>query len=176
VNKRTWSDDDRIEFDLLVTESLAEPKVPVRREVFLSGFDGAIQSQCFWAADVLHDIRETGADRILKNEHDLRRPRVPVTKNGVILGKVPRVLGVRRRNHEGGLEHERMLFDYMTFDELRDKLPWLVQQIEAYERDAHAVIRLLALEKRAPGTVTPAEACEQLGTTIEEWLATEDAA
>lgn len=170
MNKRGWSDDERGEYDQVVTEALAEASIPARRDIFLAGFDDAIQAHRLWALDVEQDIRDSGADRILKTEQSIRRPRLPVAHDGTILGKVPSHWGVTRRNAEGQADNQRTLFEFMTWQELRDKLSWLAGQIKAYENDAHAVIRLLALAEKVPDAACPADACAQLDITIEDWL------
>ena len=170
MNKRGWSDNERAEYDQLVTEALAEASVPVRRDIFLAGFDDAIQAHRHWALDVQQDIRDTGADRILSNEQKVRRPRVAVAHDGMILGKVPQDWGVKRRSEDGQVDNQRTLFEFMTWQELRDKLSWLTGQIKTYENDAYAVIRLLALAERVPEASCPADACAQLDITIEDWL------
>jgi hypothetical protein len=176
VNKFGWSDDERLEFDLLIADALRETSVVARRDIFLDGLDDAEQAHRFWATDVNHDIRASGADRILKSEQAARHPRVPVAHDDRVLGRVPRVMGTRSRDEAGKVEHRQVLFDFMTWKQLRDKLPEFAQQVAAYEADAHAVIRLLALESRAPSSANPAQACEFLGTTVEQWLLEEGAA
>lgn len=171
MSRRGWSDDDRVEFETLVSEALSERVVAARRDVFLAGLDDGVQAHRIWALDTLREIRDTGADRILKREHDNREPRIPVSRDGAVLGDVPRILGVRRRSANGSTQHERTLFDYMTFDELRQKLAEFTLQVRAYERDLHLIIRLLALQSEAPDAKTPADACTTLGTSVEQWLA-----
>lgn len=172
MSKRSWSDDDQHEFDELLDAALAEDAVAGRRDVFLAGLDDAVQAQRYWALDTLREIREGGADRILKRERSARLPRVPVSgDDGTVIGSVPREFGVKRRDAAGQEVHQRTLFDLMTWEELRRKQGELRAQADAYELDADAVGRLLSLETQAPGTATPAEACAKLGTTVEAWLA-----
>ena len=176
VNKRSWSEEDRAEYDALVTDALRERSVPVWRDIFLDGLDGALQARRYWAKDVEHDMRETGADRILKSEQEVRHPRVLVAHDGRVLGKAGRTAGRTVRKADGSAGHEQTLFDDLTFEQLRERLPWCAQQIGAYEREAHKILRLLVLETRAPGTTTPAEACVVLGIAIEQWLLGKDVA
>jgi hypothetical protein len=176
MNKHTWSDDERTEYELLVSESLRVAGVIPRRDIFLAGLDDAEQAHRIWARDVIQDMRSNGADRILKNEQNARTRRVAVAHNGQVLGKVHREVGARKRDDEGAVENQRLLFDFMSWEQLREKLPWYAQQIGAFERDAMAVVRLLELEDRVPDAANPAEACERLGITVEQWLLGEDAA
>lgn len=172
MKKRSWSEEDVAEFEELVEEALAEDAVARRRDVFLAGLDDAVQARRYWARDVMQEIRDSGADRILKRERGTRLPRVPVSgEDGTVIGTVPREFGVRRPDAAGREIHQRTLFDLMTWEELRRKRSDLRSQAESYELDADAVGRLLSLETQAPGAATPAEACKRLGTTVEAWLA-----
>lgn len=172
MSRRSWSDDDQREFEELLDAALAEDAVAARRDVFLAGLDDAVQARRYWALDTLREIREGGADRILKRERSTRLPRVPVSgDDGTIVGSVPREFGVKRRDGSGREVHQRTLFDLMTWEELRHKRAELRAQADAYGLDAEAVGRLLSLETQVPTAATPAEACAKLGTTVEAWLA-----
>lgn len=172
MNKRSWSDEDAAEFEELVEEALTEDAVARRRDVLLAGLDDALQARRYWARDVMQEIRDGGADRILKRERGARLPRVPVSdEDGTVIGTVPREFGVRRLNAAGREVHQRTLFDLMTWEELRRKRSDLYSQARTYELDADAVGRLLSLETQVPSAATPAEACTKLGTTVEAWLA-----
>lgn len=166
-----WSDDDRVEFENLVTEALTWPTTAERRAVFLAGFDTAYETGRVWAKDVMEDFREESADSLLKREQAKRRPRVPFSHDGRVLGRVPREMGIVRRGLGGAREQHRTLFDLLDWDELRAKAREFETQGRALMVDAAAVKRLLELELIVPGAANPAEACEQLGTTVEEWLA-----
>lgn len=171
MNKRSWSDDDVAEYEDLLDDALTEAAVAARRDMFLAGLDQGVQAHRYWALDVLRDMRDKGADRILKREQAARVPKVIVSgEDGSIAGSVPREYGVRRRDASGRMTHQRVLFDVMPWDELREKATAFLKQVEAYELDIRAIIRLLTLETKAPGTATPAEACARLGTTVEAWL------
>jgi hypothetical protein len=189
MNKHQWSDDERAEYDLVVITALANPSVPARRDIFLRGLDislaravaaeDEIEDEAdreakraqFWGPDVLYHMRARGADSILKTEQNARNRRVPVAHNGQVLGKVHRFIGARKRDDDGAVENQRQLFDFMTWDQLREKLPWYAAQRKAYEIDTLAIARLLELEERVPEAKTPTDACKRLGITVEQWLA-----
>lgn len=175
MNRSGWSDDDRVEYEVLITEALHEPVVAHRRDVFLGGLDDAVQAQRYWALDINSEIRHDGADRILKREQEHRRPRVPVARGEIIVGRMPREVGRRNRDEDGKVIHERALFDYLTWDELRDKIDEYSRNRRQLDVEILALRRLLTLRDMVPGTTTPAEACEQLGITVEEFLASERA-
>lgn len=171
MNQNAWSDDDRTEFDTLVTDALRWSKPGQRIDVFLAGLDSALEAGRYWAKDVHHDIRDNGTGKVLKDEADRRKPRVPVSDNGNILGTVPREMGTRRANSTGKLEQHRTLFDYLTWDELRAKRREFQAMGAALAVNEAAVAKLLELEELVPGASTSAEACDRLGTTVEDWLA-----
>lgn len=171
MNKNAWSADDVAEFELLVSTALAEPTVPSRRDIFTDGLDKAAKAKKFWARDILATIRDEGADRILKAEHELRRPRIRVrSADGRLLGRAPRVLGVSRRADDGRAVQQRGLFEDFTWEELRGKRAEFDAIEIGYARLVTMVDRLLELEERVPTAATPAKACEALGTTVEKYL------
>lgn len=176
MKKNMWSDDERAEFDLLVTEALAVSKTSARVDVFLNGLDDAVQAHRVWARDFLTDIRRRGAESLLKSEMELRRPRVAVVHDGTVIGKAPREFGYIDRNEEGKSAHHRSLFDFLTWDELRVKREEFVRTRRAAEVDTFTVDKLLTLQDKAPSAATPDEACRLLGITVEEFLADEGAA
>lgn len=176
MNKNAWSDNDRNEFDSLVGDALAVPVVADRRAVFLTGLGRALAdhqcpaSRC-WAVDVNAEIRNEGADKILKREQEQRKPRVPVASDGTIIGRMPREVGQRNRDEDGKVTHARGLFDFLGWDDIRRKIDEYVRNRRSLDTDIFALRRLLTLQEMVPGTATPAEACEQLGITVEEFLA-----
>lgn len=176
MRKNGWSEEDRDEYEGLITEALREQATADRRDVFLAGLTDAVQAHRIWALDVDATIRNDGADKILKSEQGLRQPRVPVAHNGQILGKAPREFGRKLRDEDGLVVHARTLFDFLTFEELREKRLEFQGTERAARIDRYTVEKLLTLEDLAPGAATPAEACEQLGTTVEAFLADESAA
>ncbi|MGH3095126.1 MAG: hypothetical protein ACRDMV_03900 [Streptosporangiales bacterium] len=171
MNKQSWSDDDRIEFDALVTEALKESRVADRIDVFLTGLDDAGQAQRFWALDVVTHVRRTGIDRLLGREQEVRRPRVAVGHDGKVIGKAPREVGRTVRDEQGKPTYHRAIFDYLTWQELRDRIDEYQRNQHALGVDIHAIRKLLHLEELVPSATNPAEACAVLGTTVEEFLA-----
>lgn len=171
MSKLSWPEEDANEFDDLIEEALRHDSVADRTKVFLAGLDDAQQAQRYWALDVTAEIRREGARRILNREAERRRPRVPVSEDGQVIGKMPREAGRRVRALDGSVSHQRGLFDLMTWDELREKRAELVRNSRALKVDIHGIEVLLSLEERFPDAATPADACALLGTSVEEYLA-----
>lgn len=166
-----WSPDDRDEYDALVDEVLvATDDSTDRAALFLRKLRDAEQAQRFWASDVLREIEHDGSRKRIVDEAKRRVPRVAVSYEGVSLGTVHRTIGTRTRTDIGKTAYVQTLFDYPTFDALREKRLQHQADIAGHRRDIAALDRLLELEGRAPGT-TPAEVCRALGITVEEWLA-----
>jgi hypothetical protein len=170
MSRNTWPEDDRIEYEQLVDEALMEEVVSDRREVFLAGLDDAVQAQRIWAQDIQATIRNDGADKILRKEQDRRRPRVAVSHGGEVLGTAPREFGRKNRDGGGKVVHTRGLFDFEPWDALRQKRAEFAQMEHAAAVDKLTVDKLLSLERMAPGSANPAEACERIGVSVEEFL------
>lgn len=180
MTRSGWSVDDVAEYDELVDRALREPVTADRRIVFLEGLDKAlaehsgagscIPTTC-WAVSVDFGIRDAGADRILKTEQARRTPRVPVTHDGQVLGSAPREMGRQVRTAHGVVVYQRSFFDFLTYEELRIKQREFASSRDAAEADRLTVSKLLTLELLVPGSSAPAAACEALGVTVEEFLA-----
>lgn len=173
MNQAAWSDDDRNEYDLLIDKALSISSVPVRVAVFLEGLEAALAARRLWARDVHADFLNEGANRLLKAEQDKRRARFLVSHLGEVIGKMPHTAGARRRSPVGRLEHQRVLIEMFTWDELRARRREYAAQAKALEVNVKGVDRLLELEERVPSAANPEEACAALGTTVREWLASE---
>jgi len=176
MNKNSWSQGDRNEFEVLADRCLTEAAISDRIDEFLYYLDGAVQVRRFWALDVNADIRDEGAARILKNEMALRRPRVPVAHDGQILGRVPREIGRKVRGDDGKVVHVREQFELFTYEDLRTKHRHFATTERAAAVDRYAIEKLLTLEARVPKSATPADACRVLGITVEAFLAGEEVA
>lgn len=180
MKQYSWSDDDAAEYDELVAQALREKKTGDRTDVFLKGLDRALAlhpkaQQCTratcWAVTVGLMIRNDGASRILKAEQERRIPRVPVAHNGSVLGAVPHEMGVTVRDQRGQASYQRSLFEFMTWEELRTKRKEAASMRDANDVIALACSKLLTLESRVAEAANPSQACQALGVTFEDFLA-----
>jgi hypothetical protein len=179
MHRACWSDEDRNEYESLIARCLEWSATADRRQDFLAELDKALEThpcppiEC-WAFDVNAEIRDRGAEHVLKIEMARARPRVPVaTDTGLIIGKVPREMGRKIRGVEGEVEHQRTIFDFLTWDELLDKAVEFAATAKAATVDRLAVEKLLTLKDRVPEAANPHEACAALGTTVEDFLSGE---
>lgn len=175
-----WSDDDAAEYDELVAKALREKKTGDRIATFLTGLERALAahpkaSQCIpttcWAVAVNSTIRNDGASRILKAEQERRIPRVPVAHNGSLLGTAPHEMGVKVRDEDGQASYQRSLFEFMTWEELRVKRAEFTSMEAAVGINKHTCIKLLTLQGRVAEAANPSQACQALGVTVEDFLA-----
>jgi hypothetical protein len=177
--KGSWSDDDRTEYENLVAEALRHEPVPERVDVFLNGapglgldgFDKALKAGKSWAEDVLSDWKRDGAERLLSREHTRLRPPVPVTRKGRLLGKARHPAGYKKRDDSGKRTYAQTLFDFLTWEQLREKAVEIQASMSSQSVRLAAIQKLLTLQLMVPDAANPAEACEALGMSIEEFLA-----
>lgn len=175
MNTAAWSPEERAAYDRICAEAWdVDESTAERTEAFLSLINDARQAHQFFAGDVLDEALRRGAASLLKSWHKARR-RVPVSFEGEVLSK-PRVIGTTVVSDDGSVIHAQTLFDLWTWEQLEAKAREYAQNIKAFRANLHIVVRLLELRERAPEATNPAQACERLGTTVEQWLATEDAA
>lgn len=93
-----------------------------------------------------------------------------VAYNGKVVAKATRV-GRRRRDPETGrLYFQQTLFEDFSWAELDGWLRMIQGQIEGLRVDVHMAEKLADLKARYPDSYGPAEACEQMGTTIDRYL------
>lgn len=171
MSHESWGPEEHAEYDAMIDRVLAgSENTTERARLLLAELDGAEQAHRYWAGDIAREIAHAGARNLVTREAKARVPRVPVALDGVPIGTVSRVIGIRTRTDEGKTTYVQSLFEYVTFDELRQKLEEIALDIAGQRRNLSAVQRLLALEGRAAGS-TPHEVCHSLGITVEEWLA-----
>lgn len=166
-----WPDEEVAEFDeLCASAERAAKSTGARSKVFSRLIRAAASEDRWFAKDVEREALSRGLLSIFKWWQKNRKPRVPVAHDGQILLK-PRIIGAERKDSAGKIYHQQTLFDYMTWDELREKRNWYLTQIQAYTSDVAVVDKLLALAVLAPEAATPAEACQRLNQSIEDYLA-----
>lgn len=173
---RTWPQDDRDEYEVACSEAWdAGESTRERGDHFLRLVLDADQAGRVWAADLLRQFHEQGAQRELKSWGKANEPVVALAYDGRILSTT-RLIGVRRRAEDGSSVSAQTLFDLLTWEEIETKIGEYLRQVSAY-RDLIAIgTRLLELRDLAPGASTPAEAADKLGTTVDAWLMHEESA
>lgn len=127
-----------------------------------------------WAAHVMDDATVSGLHSLLKGALK-RRSIAMVSHDGRMIGKATRV-GVQRRRGDGVREWQQALIHDLTWEELEEHLAMIVNLIGSLLVNQSMAQRLLDLRREHPHTSGPAEACSQLGCSVEEFLSREAAA
>lgn len=171
MNRNAWSDDDRVDYDALCDEAWRYgASTAERTDHYIKRLNDAEQAHRYFAMDCLHDAVRTGASAQLKSWRvQQRKGTIPVSYEGKVLS-TRRVIGSVIVDDEGNPLHTQRIFDYLTWEQLEAKAQEYAANIRAYKLNLYTVMRLIELRDLAPGAGTPAEAVEQLGTTIEEFL------
>lgn len=171
MNTSSWSPEERAEWDDLLEQVTQETESTGDAVDMLKGLvRDAVQAQRFWANDIEDAALRTGL-RSLINAYK-KRHRVFVSYRGELLNKA-RAIGVKHVAEDGSTWHAQPLIDVMTWDQIREKRRAYLAQLRAYTSNVAEMDQLLALQEMCPGAVTPQEACEQLGTTVDEYLGRE---
>jgi hypothetical protein len=170
----SWSPEEREEFEALCEEAwTSSDSTRARTEEFLRLLHDAEQGRRLFAKDTLREAEGIGAASILKRWNK-RTNRVAVSYDGKVLSK-PRTIGTTRADAAGNRYAVQTLFDYMTFEEIETKVREYLRQVSAYRENIYIGTRLLELRDMAPDARTPAEACKQIGTTVDAFLAADAA-
>jgi hypothetical protein len=167
MNDRTWSPQDRAEYDAMVasvvqTERTTEARVNLYEKLTAD----ARQAHRFWAGEIDRDARRTGYREQIKRW--MKRNRVLVSFDGRMVSK-PRVVGIRQSQGEESYDVQALL-DALTFDEIEAKRREYLRQVNVYTDNVALMDRLLALRDMAPTATTPAEACALLDLDFDEYL------
>lgn len=168
-----WSEEDADDFEDVVTEALAERLPRKRVDVFIAGMDSAAMAQRPWASEIAAAVRRKGVAKVLEEELKNRQPRVPVADGGKVVGSMPSEVGRRGRSTTGRVQHERGDLGELPFDDLREKRAEYARNRRALDVDIRGIDILLQLELQVPGAATPDDACQQMGTTVQEYLASD---
>ena len=169
MNERMWTADDRDEFESMCNEAWDSGEATRDRiDAFLSMLRDAIQSHRPWAFEVEDEALRRGANALL-NRWNKRSNQVAVSYRGKVISK-PRVIGARRTDEAGNAYSTQSLFDFMSWDELRQKKNEYLVQLGAYTANVALIDRLLALYELAPSATNAADAATSIGTTVEAWI------
>lgn len=174
MTKRTWPADQKDEYDRICQEAWdAGDSTRDRTEAFIDKIRDAEQAHRMFARDILREALFRGMSAILKRWHKSRRT-VAISYEGDILTHdklLSRVVGIRNDTGQGGWYYTQTLFELLTFEQVAEKLREFQTQQFAYTINVHVYERILALKALVPSANTPAEACQHLGITIDQYLA-----
>lgn len=169
-----WSDEDAAEVDEMFAAVVGSSHdTGARVDALLSALDDAANAHRTWAVEIESNVRKRGALALLRSEIR-KRYRVSVAHNGRLLNK-PRMIGGRHLAEDGTRTSQLRLMEDLSWDELEERSRWYEGQITAYADDRTIMRKLLALRAQVPSAATPAQACAELGLTVEAYLA-QDAA
>ena len=167
---RTWSPQDREEYEVACTEAWDCAEGTQERALhFLRVVQDAAQAHRPWALCLLDEFLETGAAGELKRWRKRTQRVVAIAHDGRVIDR-PRVVGVMRRDDGGGASFTQESLFELTWQELEQVRSRDLSQISAYRDNLHVVSRLLELRELAPGAATPDDAARSLGTTVDAWL------
>lgn len=167
IDRNAWSPQERDEYEELLAEVCnATTDTRERLDLFEEKLNDAQQAQRGWAYSVSQQCRRFGLGKEISRFQD--RNRALVSFDGRLLS-MPRVQS-RRVEVNGELTYQRELIVLWTWDELRSKRAEAIRSSETYTAKVGHYDRLLALQDKAPGAATPAEAAEELAIDLDEYL------
>lgn len=164
------SPEDREQWNALLDASLngsrrVDERAVDRAEVQLAGAEDA---QRPWARVVTRRFIRSGLRKLL-SERAKAEAVVLMDYNGKPVETTMRV-GVRRRTDEGKRESTLPLLSEISWPQLDEWLTMIETQLSAALVNRTKARRLLALREQFPDTAGPADACQRLGCTVEEFL------
>jgi hypothetical protein len=173
MNFKTWSPQERAEYDAMLAEVVsAATDTRERADLMEDKMHDAVQAQRFWANDAQRHACRVGYLAQIKSY--LKRTRLLFSHDGLLISR-PRVVGTKTISESGETVHIQALIETLTFDELRQKRLEYLRQIRAYDENLALVDRLLALADMCPQATTPTEALKVLDLTVEGYLGEEAA-
>lgn len=170
MTKPTIHHDDRAEVDDLLSEALNGSRQTDADSIarFMASLESADRAGRHWPDDVralaLWEWTQRRQTSIAKRESV-----VLIDHGGRRVGKATRV-GKRVRSDNGEQGFQQSLIADMSWDELQEWAALIDSQIEGLSANQTMVKRLEQLHAQMPDTVGPREACERIGTTVEEYL------
>lgn len=174
INRTGWTPEEREQYDALLAEVVAgTTKTSDRLNHFERLLNDAIQAHRPWARDVERSCIRNGLAKEIKNYQD--RNRAMVSHDGQVLN-LPRVQGTVTRDEDGAVYHQRELIELWSWQQIADKRVEALKGRRTYNQKIAHYDRLLALRDMCPDSATPAEAAEQLGLNLDEFLGLEAAA
>jgi hypothetical protein len=173
INRNAWSDVAKDEYESLLADICNETNdTSERLDLFEDKLTDAVQAHRQWALDVARACRRAGLAKEITRFED--RNRALVSFDGQLLS-VPRTQS-RKVMVAGEVTYQRELITVWTWDEIAEKRAEVIKAVRAYTVKVQQYDRLLALRVLAPEAGSPAEAAEQLGLDIDEYLGGTEAA
>ena len=171
MTKPEFSADEREEIDTLLSEALNGSRSTDAASIgrFLAAVAAAERAGRVWP-QVLRDLALWEWTHTAQKSIAKRESVVFFDHAGRTVGKATRV-GKRVRRDDGAQGFQQALIADMTWDELSAWGDLIRAQIDGLAPNLSIVQRLQGLHQRMPNTHGPGEACELLGTTVEEFLA-----
>ncbi len=167
---RTWPQDDRDEYEVACAEAWDYAEgTRGRAERLVELIEDGVQAQRLWARDLLSQFVQRGAESELKTWRKRTQRVVAIAHDGRVLNR-PRVVGVVRQADDGARFSDQTLYDFLTWEQIEEVRAGHLRQISAYRDNVYIESLLLELRELAPGTATPGEAADRLGTTVDAWL------
>ncbi len=164
---RHWPPEDREAFDVLMTGVCQDADSTHERVLLYEAALARQPSDLRWVHWLKRDALHRGLAAQMKGW--LKRQRVIVALDDRLVTK-PRVIGTLRVNAEGIKYDAQVMFGVMTWDQIRAKRVEALRQQQSYSDWVATYDRLLALQEIVPSALTPSEACEQMGTSLEQYL------
>lgn len=173
INRNAWSAEAKDEYEGLLADICNQTTdTSERLDLFEDALTGAVQAHRQWALDVSRACRRAGLAKEVTRFED--RNRALVSFDGQLLS-VPRTQS-RKVMVLGEVTYQRELITVWTWDEIAEKRAEVIKATQAYTVKVQQYDRLLALRVLAPDAGSPAEAAEQLGLDIDEYLGGSEAA
>lgn len=174
MDRRMLSSEEREEYDALLQQAgyddagSRRPSGEIGDHMHELLVD-AVRAGRTWAGYVVDDDARTGHLARFKRWDKVRHI-IHVEHQSVIVPRAA-VMGVKRRNVEtGAVYHQQVLFTEMSWDELIGTLDSAHARIASERITVDTCLKLLALKHRAPESLGPQDACDQLGLDMEEYL------
>jgi hypothetical protein len=165
----TWPDRERAEHDVLLESIIDQHDNSANRaDALTEALDSGPAATKLWARDVDRKLRYEGARKYVQDFANKIRPTRAITSNGKV-HHLPGEIGVRRRSDDGTVDTARKLWDFATWDEIRNDIVWAIQMKGSFDARAALGMKLLKLQELGGGE-NPHEAALVIGTTVEDWL------
>jgi hypothetical protein len=163
-----WSPHEIAEYDAALQEAWdSSSKSGDRYARLVEICEDAIQAHTVWGEPLMNHMIHSGAGNALKNWAK-RQERYMVPRNFGEVSK-PRIIGVKRKDADGKTYHTQSLFEFLTLQELRDKLAENLTLARTFNENAAVCSALISFcEFYKANSVD--EASRISGIPMQEWL------
>lgn len=171
MNDRQLPDDQREQFREFIDRARAHYDIhrPSGRDMAVTIRGWLEQVSEPWAEQLLDDAQVDGLWAVLKDRLKAESV-VLVNHNGRVIGKSTRV-GSRSRKPDGTEVWAQPLIHEMTWAQVEQWLARTLVAVSSLLVNKKMADRLLSLRDQFPESVGPADACAQLGTSVDDYLA-----